>query len=88
VDTPSKITTLSGIRLGATEAEVRKAYTAPGKGGSFTVDRHPYVETGHYLIYDADGKGGKQLIFETDGTRVTEFRAGDETSVQAIEGCA
>ena len=32
--------------------------------------------------------GGKLLIFETDGKKVTSFRAGEEGAVQAIEGCA
>jgi len=88
VDEGSAIATISGIRLGATEAQVKAAYQGPGKGGSLTVETHPYVPTGHYLLYDVDGKGGRLLIFETDGTKVTEFRAGDEAAVQAIEGCA
>jgi hypothetical protein len=81
------IATVSGIRVGATEAEVKATYS--GKGGSYTVSPHPYTgPEGHYLTYDADGKGGKLLIFETDGKKVTSFRAGDEGAVQAIEGCA
>jgi hypothetical protein len=81
------IATVSGIKVGAPEAEVKAAYT--GKGGTYTVEPHPYTAPqGHYLIYDADGKGGKLLIFETDGTKVLSFRAGDEGAVQAIEGCA
>jgi hypothetical protein len=83
----SPIATISGIRVGATEAEVKAAYS--GKGGSYTVGPHPYTgPQGHYLTYDADGKGGKLLIFETDGKKVTSFRAGEEGAVQAIEGCA
>ena len=81
------IATVSGIRVGATEAEVKAAYS--GKGGSYIVSPHPYTgPEGHYLTYDTDGKGGKLLIFETDGKKVTSFRAGDEGAVQAIEGCA
>ena len=87
VNEGSPIATISGIRVGATEAQVKEAYS--GKGGSYTVGPHPYVgPEGHYLTYDADGKGGDLLIFETDGKKVTSFRAGEETSVQAIEGCA
>jgi hypothetical protein len=88
VNEGSAIATVSGIRLGATEAQVKAAYTGAGKSGMLTVEVHPYNENGHYLIYDADGKGGKQLIFETDGAKVTMFRAGEESAVQAIEGCA
>lgn len=84
---PTPIATVSGTRVGATEAEVKSTYS--GKGGSYTVSPHPYTgPEGHYLTYDADGKGGKLLIFETDGKKVTSFRAGDEGAVQAIEGCA
>jgi hypothetical protein len=87
VNEGSPIATVSGIRVGATEAQVKEAYS--GKDGSYTVEPHPYTAPkGHYLIYDADGKGGKLLIFETDGTKVTMFRAGEENAVQAIEGCA
>jgi hypothetical protein len=83
----SPIATLSGIRTGATEAEVKATYS--GKGGSYTVEPHPYTgPEGHYLVYDADGPGGKQLIFETDGKKVLSFRAGEENAVKAIEGCA
>jgi hypothetical protein len=87
VNEGSTIATVSGIRLGATEAQVKTAYS--GKGGSYTVEPHPYTgPEGHYLVYDADGKGGKLLIFETDGKKVTSFRAGEESAVRAIEGCA
>jgi hypothetical protein len=83
----SSIATFSGIRSGATEGQVKAAYS--GKGGTYTVEPHPYTgPEGHYLSYDADGKGGKLLIFETDGKKVTSFRAGEEGAVQAIEGCA
>ena len=84
---PSTIATPSGIRVGATEAAVKQAYT--GKAGIYTVEPHPYTAPqGHYLIYDVDGKGGRLLIFETDGTKVLSFRAGDEGAVKSIEGCA
>jgi len=87
VDDESPIATLSGIRGGATEAQVKETYS--GKGGSYTVEAHPYTgPEGHYLIYDVDGEGGRLLIFETDGKKVTSFRAGEERAVRAIEGCA
>jgi len=83
----SPIATISGIRIGATEAQVAEAYS--GKGGTYTVEPHPYTgPQGHYLSYDTDGMGGKLLIFETDGKKVTSFRAGEHGAVQAIEGCA
>ena len=74
------------VPSGDTEAKVKETYS--GKG-TYTVEPHPYTgPKGHYLIFDADGKGGKLLIFETDGSKVTMFRAGDEGAVRAIEGCA
>lgn len=86
VNEGSPIATISGIRVGDTEAKVKETYS--GKG-TYTVEPHPYTgPKGHYLIFDADGKGGKLLIFETDGSKVTMFRAGDEGAVRAIEGCA
>ena len=87
VNEGSAIATVSGIRVGATEAQVKEVYS--GQGGSYTVEPHPYTAPeGHYLVYDADGKGGRLLIFATDGKKVLSFRAGDEGAVQAIEGCA
>jgi hypothetical protein len=86
VNEGSPIATISGIRVGDSEAKVKETYS--GKG-TYTVEPHPYTgPKGHYLIFDADGKGGKLLIFETDGAKVTMFRAGDEGAVRAIEGCA
>jgi hypothetical protein len=87
VNEGSPIATISGIRVGDSEARVKETYS--GKGGTLTVESHPYTgPKGHYVIYDVDGKGGDLLIFETDGTKVTMFRAGEEGAVRAIEGCA
>jgi hypothetical protein len=87
VNEGSPIATISGIRVGDSEARVEETYS--GKGGTYTVEPHPYTgPKGHYLIYDVDGEGGKLLIFETDGAKVTSFRAGEDGAVRAIEGCA
>lgn len=75
--------TEAGIKVGSTEAAVKAAYP------SVTVEDHPYTgPEGHYMIVDPDGSGGMLLIFETDGTKVDDFRSGEEGSVQAIEGCS
>jgi hypothetical protein len=75
--------TEKGVKLGATEAEVKAAYPA------LTVSPHPYTgPEGHYMTVDPDGQGGWLLIFETDGTKVESFRSGQEGPVQYIEGCS
>lgn len=88
VSEKSRIATLSGVRIGATEAEVKKTYTGPGKTGKLEVEQHVYVEAGHYITYDVDGPEGHRLLFETDGTKVTEFRSGEQGPVGYVEGCA
>lgn len=82
---PSSIATLSGVKVGSTEAEVMAAY--PGR---ITVQRHPYTPTGHYLVYNPVDPASRAygLIFETDGRRVGSFRSGLADPVQWIEGCA
>ena len=76
---------MSGIHVGSTEDEVKATY-----GGRVTVEGHPYVQTGHYLVYtpqDASSRGFG-LIFETDGQRVTSFRSGYAEQVTWTEGCS
>jgi hypothetical protein len=85
---PSRIATPSGIRIGATETEVKQAYSGPGKGGTLKVEPHTYVDGGHYISYDVDGSEGYLLLFETDGKKVTEFRSGQQGPVGYVEGCA
>ena len=71
-----------GARVGDTEARIMRLYHR----GRVKVSQHPYVD-GHYLRVDM--KGGKfSIIFETDGKRVTSFRAGKSDEVGYIEGCS
>jgi hypothetical protein len=84
----SRIATVSGVRIGATEAEVKQTYSGPDKTGKVAVEGHAYVEAGHYITYDEDGPQGLLLLFETDGTKVTEFRSGEQGPVGYPEGCA
>lgn len=70
-----------GAKVGDTEARIRSLYR-----GMVKVSKHPYVD-GHYLRVDM--KGGRfSIIFETDGKRVTSFRAGKAEEVGYIEGCS
>lgn len=78
------VKTLSGAGVGATEAQVQALYA-----GKLQSSAHKYVPGGHYLtLVPSDaGDANLRLIFETDGTRVTEFRAGRQPEVSFIEGC-
>src|SRR5688500_9572465 len=50
----SRIATLSGIRIGATEAEVKSTYSAPDKTGKVVVEQHHYDEADHHPPSDGD----------------------------------
>jgi hypothetical protein len=62
------ILTVSGVGIGASEAEVMRVY-----GPGLKVQPHPYDETGRYLVYESPepSQRGLLLIFETDGAKVT-----------------
>lgn len=80
---PSARTTVAGIGLGATEAEVRAAHP--------DVDEQPhqYVPEGAYLYVhppDAPGFGIRYVLDES--RTVTSIDVGDEGGIQAVEGCA
>ena len=70
-----------GARVGDTEATIKRFYR-----GMVKVSKHPYVD-GHYLRVNMQG-GRFSIIFETDGRRVTSFRAGKSEEVGYIEGCS
>jgi hypothetical protein len=88
VDDESRIATLAGIRIGATEAEVKRTFGAPARTGRLSVENHVYVDGGHYISYDEDGPDGLRMLFETDGQKVTRFRSGRQGPVGYVEGCA
>ena len=73
------IATAGGARVGDTEERVRELY--PG----LRVEPHKYTD-GHYLVVDT--VQGRRLIFETDGARVTRYRAGAVPQVDWVEGCS
>ena len=81
----SRVTTVSGVGTGDSEETIKRTY--PGR---IRVEDHPYVLTGHYLVYvPADpALAHLSMIFETDGKVVTTFRAGMKGAVSQIEGCA
>ena len=73
------LATAAGARVGDTEQRVRELY--PG----LQVEPHKYTE-GHYLVVDSNP--GRRLVFETDGARVTRYRAGAIPQVDWVEGCS
>lgn len=79
----SSVRTEAGIGIGATEAEVKRAY-----GDRMTVEPHQYQELGHYLVVRDPARQNLLLLFESDGTKVTTFRAGERNAVEAAEGCS
>ncbi|MFZ0293810.1 MAG: hypothetical protein WAL52_09420 [Candidatus Sulfotelmatobacter sp.] len=75
------IKTTTGIQVGDSEAQVRKAY-----GARMKVTAHQYIDTGHYLtVRSADGRYG--IRFETDKGKITTFYAGKYDAIQYVEGC-
>lgn len=80
-----RVTTVSGVGKGDTEDAVKRTY--PGR---IRTGGHPYVPTGHYLVYEPADPALAHLgmIFETDGRVVTSFRAGMKGAVSQIEGCS
>ena len=74
-----------GAGIGMTEAEVHRLY-----GGELEVQPHKYVEGGRYLVYLSPQRAdsGLRIVFETDGSVVTRFRAGMLPAVAYVEGCS
>jgi hypothetical protein len=80
----SSISTAEGARMGDSEQRIMELYS-----GRVTVQPHKYTD-GHYLVVapGAAVDSGFNLIFETDGQKVTTYRAGRMPEVEYIEGCS
>jgi hypothetical protein len=78
------VATAGGARVGDTEARIDSLYA-----GQVAVEPHKYTD-GHYLVVtpEAAADSANRLIFETDGERVTEYRAGRLPEVRWVEGCS
>lgn len=81
----SNIATGLGARVGDSESRIRELY-----GSRLVVQPHKYDAAGHYLIVNQipDGNRGLKLVFETNGTQVTKYRAGRMPEVEFVEGCS
>jgi len=71
--------TTSGVRIGTQEADAIAAYE-----GEVEITPHEYID-GHYLTVRDNGHA---IVMETDGQRVTAFRAGAIPYVEWVEGCS
>lgn len=76
--------TISGAKIGMTEKQIKAKYTP------LQIEPHRYANNGHYIIYRSKDPLYRpySLLFETDGNRVTSFRAGYREEVNYVEGCA
>lgn len=78
------VETAAGARIGQPEEGVLELYF-----GRIRVEPHNYTAPdGHYLIVDTPGDPRHRIIFETDGARVTSYRAGQLPQVGWVEGCS
>ena len=79
----TSIKTAQGAGIGDTEDRIKSLYA-----GQVTVQPHKYTD-GHYLVVKQTGApADERIIFETDGKKVTEFRAGKMPAVEYVEGCS
>jgi hypothetical protein len=82
----SGIRTSSGAQVGDPEARILELY-----GARIKVTQHHYPPVGaHYMIFTPVDSSDRdyQMLFETDGARVTQFRVGVKEAVAWVEGCA
>lgn len=80
IDRPGPVTA-AGVGVGSLESEVQLAY-----GDRIELSPHKYAgPEGHYLTLQ---QGDFAIIFETDGTRVTIYRAGKLPEVGWVERCS
>jgi hypothetical protein len=79
------IATASRARIGDTESRIRDIY-----GERITVKPHHYGPDGaHYMIFTPRDAADSEylMLFETNGSVVTEYRVGTKQAVQFVEGC-
>ena len=82
IDVDSRgILTDTGLKVGDSEVQVKKAY-----GAKLKTSAHKYVDTGHYLTARSDDRR-YGIRFETDKGKVTMYYAGTYEAIQYVEGC-
>jgi hypothetical protein len=76
------VRTAEGAGIGDSEGRIQELYR-----GRVTVGPHKYADGHHYLTVKPDDESGFRIVFETDGRRVTRYRAGRLPEVEWVEGC-
>jgi hypothetical protein len=77
------VETTAGARVGDTEQRVRELY-----GDRLAAAPHKYTAGRYLTVTPADPADSLfRLVFETDGQRVTRYRAGTRPQVEYVEGC-
>jgi hypothetical protein len=80
------IRTSSGAEVGDTEARIRELY---GAGLKVIAHHYPPVGSHDMIVTPVDPSDRDyQMLFETDGAKVTQFRSGLKAAVAQVEGCA
>ena len=79
----STLATDAGVRVGDAESRVLASYRGRAKS-----EPHKYVQGGHYLVVPSPTDSTRQLVFETDGKRVTAWHVGRLPEVRWVEGCS
>ena len=83
IDT-SGVLTAEGAGVGDAEPRVVELYR-----GRVSVQPHKYTgPQGHYVIVTSPRDTMFQVVFETDGRRVLNYRAGRRPAVEFVEGCS
>jgi hypothetical protein len=78
------IPTAAGARIGDTESRIKALY-----GSAVASTPHKYVSGGHYLTVTPPTltDPAYRIVFETDGSKVTEYRSGKTPEVEQVERC-
>ena len=76
------IQTAAGARIGDSEARIKSLY-----GSSVASTPHKYVQGGHYLTVTPASGSSNRIVFEPDGSKVTEYRSGKIPEVEQVERC-
>lgn len=79
------VATGMGARIGDPEWRVHDLY-----GSRVAVQPSKYVSGAHFMIVSPipPTDSGRRIVFETDGSRITRYRAGRLPEVQWVEGCS
>lgn len=73
--------TPEGARVGDAESRILSLYPSASRGP------HKYTD-GAYLTVSGADDSTSRYVFETDGQRVTRYRAGVVPAVEYVEGCS